>query len=691
MSERANLKRAAWRKAPSALLAGLLALGLTAGLAPTQAMAAPAGVTVSAASTASTSSIPEWVVDPELFQSTFEYINIVRAKYGAKPLRLGLAASELAQEQARVNAANGRDEHNYDFAVDPRVIGAEYSFENAGSSNPGGNYDLVDNWVLSPGHFAALTNPNVEILGLGLVNSGDRLRGVTTFFGGYAHPRSDVFDTAIEVANYSKLPAVASGTPVLDGPSAAVGYTLTAKPGTWSTGAKLSYEWLRDGKPVPGATGTTYTVDDADIDKTIAVKVTGTKAGYRTTTVVSDHRWGAERFLRTMTSPVITGSDAVGRDLKVTTGVWDPSDAKVTVQWLRDGSPIPGATALTYRTVKADYRKTIDAVVTAKWRTQVETVDAYGPWVSTDPDSLTCSTGSKWSPVTEECVAPEKPAQPAPTDPTAPPVVVPDVVNTVKPSVSGKTVSGYTLTAKPGTWTAGAAFTYQWLRDGTPIDRATGSTLKLSPADAGKAVSVKVTASKAGHKAGSAISAATSKVTLPKVVSTVKPKIKGSAVVGKKLTVSKGAWASGPSLSYQWLKNGKTIKGVTGTSYKVRSSDAGARISVTVKGTKSGYSSTSVTTAKTAKVLKVLKVKTPKIKGTPKAGKKLSVNKGKWTSGTKFTYQWLSNGKSIKGAKSSSYKVASKYKGKKISVRVTGKKSGYESRSVVSKAVKIRR
>lgn len=62
--------------------------------------------------------------------------------------------------------------------------------------------------------------------------------------------------------------------------TAQVGQTLTAADGTW-TGAPtpvLTRQWLADATPISGATGATYLVDIADLNKVITVTVTGTNA-----------------------------------------------------------------------------------------------------------------------------------------------------------------------------------------------------------------------------------------------------------------------------------------------------------------------------------------------------------------------------------------------------------------------------
>jgi hypothetical protein len=40
-------------------------------------------------------------------------------------------------------------------------------------------------------------------------------------------------------------------------------------------------------------------------------------------------------------------------------------------------------------------------------------------------------------------------------------------------------------------------------------------------------------------------------------------------------------------------------------------------------------------------------------------------------------YQWLRNGKAIKGARSATYRLVSADRGRRIAVRVTGSKAGY--------------
>ncbi len=80
------------------------------------------------------------------------------------------------------------------------------------------------------------------------------------------------------------------------------------------------------------------------------------------------------------------------------------------------------------------------------------------------------------------------------------------------PSIAGTAVVGETLLAKPGNWTDETEFTYQWNADGAAIRGATDSSLTLTMAQLGKAVTVTVTGSQVDNEPISQTSAATPKV-----------------------------------------------------------------------------------------------------------------------------------------------------------------------------------
>ena len=254
------------------------------------------------------------------------------------------------------------------------------------------------------------------------------------------------------------------------------------------------------------------------------------------------------------------------------------------------------------------------------------------------------------------------------------------------PTISGAAAVGGTLTAAPGNWTQGATLAYQWSRAGAPIDGATATTYTPVAADLGKSLTVTATGTLAGRTATSKTSAAVT-VTVGTLKST-SPKLSGSVKVGSRVTAVPGAWTSGTRFSYQWKRSGSSIKGATGSTYTPTSSDRGTTLSVSVTGSLAGHTSVTKASAGSKVGYGTLTSSTPKISGTVKVGKKLSVVRGTWTSGTSFSYQWYANGKAIKGKKSSTLTLGTSQRGKKITVKVTGKKSGYTTVAKTSKATK---
>jgi hypothetical protein len=83
---------------------------------------------------------------------------------------------------------------------------------------------------------------------------------------------------------------------------------------------------------------------------------------------------------------------------------------------------------------------------------------------------------------------------------------------------------------------------------------------------------------------------------------TSKPSIKGTAKVGRKLSVSVGKWSPKPTFTYTWLADGKAIKGATKASLTLTKALAGKRITVVVTGTRLGYETVARVSSATKKV-----------------------------------------------------------------------------------------
>ena len=185
--------------------------------------------------------------------------------------------------------------------------------------------------------------------------------------------------------------------------------------------------------------------------------------------------------------------------------------------------------------------------------------------------------------------------------------------STGTPAVTGTAQVGHTLTARPGTWSPAPTFTYQWLRAGTPIPGATQQTYRLTAADAGSRIAVRVTARRAGYASASATSPQ-STVDRGELAPLTRPKVSGTARLGKTLKATVTAPA-GASLDYQWLRGGKPVKGATSRTYRLTKKDRGKKLSVRVTATRAGYLPRSATSQKTSKIAKAVpkvKVKTTK-------------------------------------------------------------------------------
>ena len=81
-------------------------------------------------------------------------------------------------------------------------------------------------------------------------------------------------------------------------------------------------------------------------------------------------------------------------------------------------------------------------------------------------------------------------------------------VNTALPTIEGTVKVGKRVTANPGEWdVAGLAFTYQWQVAGADVAGATKATYRIASSDAGKPLTVVVTATAVGSPPGTATSA----------------------------------------------------------------------------------------------------------------------------------------------------------------------------------------
>jgi serine protease len=161
--------------------------------------------------------------------------------------------------------------------------------------------------------------------------------------------------------------------------------------------------------------------------------------------------------------------------------------------------------------------------------------------------------------------------------------------------------------------------------------------------------------------------------------------------VGNKLTAGVVAIPSSTTLSWQWLVGGSAVSGATTATYTPTASDLGKTVAVSVTATYNGTTRSTTSTAVNVATGVFTKSSSPSVRGTFKVGHKLSASAGTWSpTSTRTTYQWLRNGKKISGATGIQRKLTHKDKGKKISVKVTVRASGYTTQSATSASHKVK-
>lgn len=152
-------------------------------------------------------------------------------------------------------------------------------------------------------------------------------------------------------------------------------------------------------------------------------------------------------------TPTITGTAQVGQVLTANPGTWTPTPTTFSYQWFRNGAAIAGATAATYTATATDLGATLTVQVSA-----------------TPPGGTAASATSVGV------------------------VVTAGTITAGTPTITGTARVGAVLTVNQGTWSpAGVTLTRQWLRNGTAIAGATGTTYSVTSADLGARISVRVT------------------------------------------------------------------------------------------------------------------------------------------------------------------------------------------------------
>jgi hypothetical protein len=276
-------------------------------------------------------------------------------------------------------------------------------------------------------------------------------------------------------------------------------------------------------------------------------------------------------------------------------------------------------------------------------------------------------------------------------------------------TITGTATQGQTLTAAntladaDGIPTSGSgAIAYQWRADGAAISGATGSTLVLTQAQVGKAVTVAARYTDNFGTLESVTSSATAAVANANDAPTGSVTISGTPTQGQTLTAANtlsdadGIPTSGSgAIAYQWSAGGVAISGATGSTLVLTQAQVGKSITVAARYTDNFGTLESVNSGTTTAVANVNDAPTGSvtISGTATRGQTLTAANtladvdGIPTSGSgAISYQWRADGAPISGATNSSFLLTQAQVGKAVSVTASYTDSGGTTESVTSSA-----
>ncbi|WP_339672695.1 DUF4347 domain-containing protein [Dasania marina] len=204
-------------------------------------------------------------------------------------------------------------------------------------------------------------------------NTSNRVVTITSFkdSGGTANSGDD--EVALSISSTVIVQAVndvPTGSVTITG-SAVEDQKLTANTSTISDNDGLgtfSYQWQRNGVAISGATGSSYTLGDADVDKAIKVVVSYTDGSGNAESLNSTATAAVANINDPLTgSVVVDGSTFIGSTVTANTSGLSDGDglASFSYQWLRDGVAISGATGSSYLLSSDDASSDISVRVNA--------------------------------------------------------------------------------------------------------------------------------------------------------------------------------------------------------------------------------------------------------------------------------------------------------------------------------------
>ncbi len=410
---------------------------------------------------------------------------------------------------------------------------------------------------------------------------------------------------------------------------------------------ELSYQWLRDGEAIEGATDASLALTQEDVGDRFEAVVSYTDGFGASEAVTSG---SSDTVLNVNDVPTgavtLSGEATQGSTLSVdfsTVADADGYDADTaTITWQRDGVTVAGQNSSIYMLGQAD----VGAAITA----QIQYTDGFGT-----VETLTSDATDEVENVND-----------APTGALA---------------LDGSVIEGGVISAV-STALADADglgdLSYQWLRDGDAVEGATAADYTLTQADVGAVMSVTASYTDGFGMVETLTSPASEAIENVNDAPTGDLALFGTVTEGEVISVSAGSLADEDglgTLSYQWLRNGEVIAGATSEDYRLTQADVGAGMSATISYTDGFGAEETMTSVRTTPIRNVndAPVGTVLVTGdaitgsTLTAAADLSDEDGMGA----LSYQWLRGNDAIEGATDETYVLGDDDLGGLISVRVS--------------------
>lgn len=253
--------------------------------------------------------------------------------------------------------------------------------------------------------------------------------------------------------------------------------------------------------------------------------------------------------------------------------------------------------------------------------------------------------------------------------------------NTAKPTVAGTPKVGEPLTATAGSFKPAPSRTvFLWHVDGVRVRGATEPTFVPRAEDAGKQVSVRVTARKRSYTPTKVFSAATAPVAEGDLAPTAPPAISGTPHLEQTLTASAGAFEpAAEDTIVRWQADRRNIH--TGDSLPLTEDLLGKQIRVISIAQRQGYARSVARSEPVGPVVagRIELVEPWRAHGRARVGSGMSLTPGSFTpEDATVTYQWFRDGTLIEGETGPEHRVVPADAGTRITARVTLSKPDHE-------------